>query len=76
MAFDGIIEILVEAVARPALSKIVYSILYPIGKVSLRILTLGRYPPSRATRHNREFVAIFAFVPISIMILAYASAAG
>ena len=43
---------------------------YPIGKLSLRILTLGKYPPEKEN-HNELFVAIFAWAVFSVFAVFY-----
>ena len=39
-------------------------VFYWPGKVVLRMMTLGRYPPSLETPHNQAFVAIIGFTSI------------
>ena len=41
-------------------------IAYPIGKISLKILTLGHYPPEDK-KHNALFVAIFPWLAFLIV---------
>ena len=46
-------------------------IAYPIGKILLRVLTLGRYPPEEK-KHNVLFVALFPwFAFLVIAVIAY-----
>ena len=47
------------------LSQIASYIGYPLGKVMLRILTLGRYPPENS-KHNSVFVSLFPWFAIII----------
>jgi len=39
-------------------------IFYWPGWVVLRTLTAGRYPPSKGTKHNKEFVAVCGLVTL------------
>jgi len=44
---------------------------YPIGKVILRLLTLGTYPPEE-TKHNYLFVMLFPWVVFCVVaVIAY-----
>jgi hypothetical protein len=44
---------------------------YPIGKVMLRLLTLGIYPPEEA-KHNYLFVMLFPWVVFCVVaVIAY-----
>ena len=43
-------------------------IFYPIGKVMLRIITLGSYPPEDQ-KHNALFVAIFPWFMVILVFL-------
>lgn len=51
---------------------ILVGIFYWPGWVVLRVVTLGRYPPQKSTKHDPEFVAVvgFAFL-IAILIAIY-----
>jgi len=65
MALDTLIEVAGRAIAQFVLERIIVGVFYWPGWFVLRIITLGHYPPSQTTPHNREFVALFA-VAISL----------
>lgn len=69
MALDAIAEVVVRAVGWLIVDVILTGIFYWPGWLFLRILTLGRYPPSQATPHNREFVACFGLSIILLVVL-------
>lgn len=69
MALDAIAEVAVRAVGRLIVDLILTGIFYWPGWLFLRVLTLGRYPPSKATPHNREFVALFGLAVILLAVL-------
>lgn len=66
---EVIVELFVEVIVRPIISTIFYVVLYNIGKIALRLLTLGRYPPDVHSKHNKEFVAFFGLVPLVVLLL-------
>ena len=47
-------------------------IAYPLGKLVLRIITFGTYPPEHA-KHNYLFVMLFPWVLFVIVITAFYS---
>jgi hypothetical protein len=61
MALEAIAEVVVRAIAQFIGEVLFVGIFYWPGWVILRVLTLGRYPPSQSKPHNREFVAMVAF---------------
>lgn len=52
---DGLFELLAKFVVEI----VFYTVLYGIGWVMLKTITLGRYPPPRVVKHNQELVALF-----------------
>jgi hypothetical protein len=44
-------------------------VFYWPGKVVLRTMTLGRYPPPLDTPHNQTFVAIIGFTSILLTVI-------
>jgi hypothetical protein len=62
------LEALLEFIARWAgrflLNVVFYSVLYPIGWLMLKVVTLGHYPPRYS--HSREFVAIIPLVALAV----------
>jgi len=69
MALDAIAEVVVRAVGWLIVDVILTNIFYWPGWLFLKVLTLGRYPPSSSTPHKREFVAIFGFAVILVTVL-------
>lgn len=53
------LEALFEFLARFVVEFVFYTVLYGIGWLMLRSITLGRYPPPRPQKHNQEVVALF-----------------
>ena len=53
------LDALFELVAKFLVEVVFYTVLYGIGWVMLKALTLGRYPPPRPQKHNEELVALF-----------------
>jgi len=58
-----VVGLVVDHVVAP-LFYVVFVMLYWCGWVVLRTVTLGRYPPSQAVPHNREFVAVVALATV------------
>ncbi len=61
-------DILLDAILEFVLTYVLY---WP-GKVVLRLVTLGRYPPSITAHHNEEFVAVIGFVSLFFAFLTIA----
>jgi len=53
------LDALLEIVVRFLVEFVFYTVLYGIGWVMLKTITLGRYPPPRDKKHNQELVALF-----------------
>lgn len=53
------LDALFEVVVRFVVEVVFYTVLYAIGWVMLKVITLGRYPPRRPEKHNEELVALF-----------------
>lgn len=53
------LEALLELLARFVLEFVFYTVLYGIGWIMLKAITLGHYPPRRTEKHNQELVALF-----------------
>ena len=58
------LDAIVEFIAKVFLEFVFYMLLYGIGWVMLRTLTLGHYPPPLPARHNEELVAAFPVASI------------
>lgn len=69
MALDVIAEVVVRAIGWLIVDLIFIGIFYWPGWLFLSVLTLGRYPPPKATPHNREFVGLFGFLAILVIVL-------
>lgn len=52
------LDALLEIVARFAVEFMFYTVFYGIGRGMLKTITLGRYPPPRTEKHNKELVAL------------------
>ena len=61
MALDAIAEVFVRVVIRVFVEILFVGLFYWPGWLTLRILTVGRYPPGSSNPHNREFVALVGF---------------
>ena len=53
------LDALVEMVGRFVVEVLFYTVLYGIGWIMLKAITLGRYPPPHDVKHNQELVALF-----------------
>ncbi|MCB1888978.1 MAG: hypothetical protein KDH20_15320 [Rhodocyclaceae bacterium] len=58
------LDAIFEFIAKVFLEFVFYMLLYGIGWVMLRTLTLGHYPPPPPARHNEELVAAFPVASI------------
>lgn len=61
--FDWIFDVLVwifRFLFYQLLGTVIEKLFYWPGWALLRVMTLGRYPPAKAIRHNRFAVALFA----------------
>jgi hypothetical protein len=67
---EGIVRLVVQTIGGFLLDKVFY---WP-GWFLLRVVTLGRYPPSGSMAHNRAFVALFGFAALVVTAGAYYSA--
>ncbi len=66
------LDALFEGIASFLVKFVFYTVLYGIGWFMLKALTLGRYPPTRPARHNRDFVALFPIATLFVgLTLAY-----
>ncbi len=66
MAIDSIAETVFRFIWQLVIEYLFVRIFYWPGWLILRVLTLGRYPPLKHENHNREFVAMIAFVTFLI----------
>lgn len=57
--FAPMLDALLEWIARFLVEFAFYTVLYGIGWLMLKSLTLGQYPPAPPVRHNKELVALF-----------------
>ncbi|MCZ4303262.1 hypothetical protein O4G98_00800 [Zoogloeaceae bacterium G21618-S1] len=53
------LDTLFEVVASVLVEFLFYTVLYGVGWVMLKAITLGGYPPKRSQKHNQELVALF-----------------
>jgi hypothetical protein len=60
MALDAIVEVVARVVGQFVVDVVLVGVFYWPGWIILRMVTFGRYPPSQAQPHNREFVAVVA----------------
>jgi energy-converting hydrogenase Eha subunit A len=58
------LEALFELTVRFLVEFVFYTVLYGLGWVMLKAITLGRYPPPRPHEHSHELVALF---PIAVL---------
>jgi hypothetical protein len=59
---EGIFRILGRFIAHLIVNVLVEIVFYLIGKVALRIITFGKYPPPPEQKHSEEFVQIVGFL--------------
>lgn len=64
MAFDAIAEFVVRTVGPMILEVVFVPVFYWPGWLVLRVVTLGRYPPVRGMKDEREFVAVIGFAAL------------
>ena len=64
---------MLEILARTIIGAVLTEMFYWPGWCILRTVTLGRYPPSKGTKHNREFVALIGFAVLVVSITVYFS---
>ncbi len=60
---DALAELIVQFVA-----KFLFTVLYGIGWIMLKIITLGHYPPRLPEKHNEQLVALFPVATIFVAI--------
>lgn len=72
MALDTIAEIVFRSVVHVVVETLFVGVFYWPGWLFLRIITVGRYPPTKSAPHSKEFVAIVGFaVFLAALTLAY-----
>lgn len=71
VAIDTLAEAAFRFVGQFVIEYLFVRIFYWPGWFILRIFTLGRYPPLQTEKHNREFVAMIAFVVFLIGLTLY-----
>lgn len=65
---DGLFELL----ARFVVEFVFYTLLYGIGWLMLKAITLGHFPPAAPKKHNQELVALFPLATLFVgLTLAY-----
>jgi len=73
MPIDEISEGLIRGIGRfvwYALSEIFFEITcYPAGKLILRIITLGKYPPQKGSSHSESFVSFIGLLGVFAVIV-------
>lgn len=60
------LDTLIELTARFLVEVVFYTVLYGVGWIMFKAVTLGRYPPPPPQKHNEELVALF---PIAILFI-------
>lgn len=63
---------MLEAIGTALVELLIVKIFYWPGRVFLKGLTLGKYPPAVETSHNREFVACMGLVGLTLPWIIYA----
>jgi hypothetical protein len=53
------LDALLELIARFLVEFLFYTVLYGVGWIMLKAITVGHYPPPRPHKHNEELVALF-----------------
>lgn len=61
---DALGAFLARFVSNFLVDVLLHSVFYPLGWFMLKVLTLGRYPPSAP--HNRDLVAAFPIVVLLV----------
>jgi hypothetical protein len=64
MALDAIFEVVVRIIVEFVVEVLFVGVFYWPGWIILRVLTLGRYPPSQSYKHNREFVSTVTLITL------------
>ncbi len=64
--FTAMLDALLEFIAKFLVEIVFYTVLYGIGWVMLRAITLGRYPPAHPQKHNDQLVALFPVAALFI----------
>jgi len=63
--------VIIEAAGRAILELVLVGIFYWPGWLILRVVTLGRYPPSRGTQRNQMFVAVIGLATLLALVAIY-----
>ncbi len=61
---EGLFRVVGRIIAHLIVDVLIEVIFYLIGKVALRIITLGKYPPPPEERHSVGFVQLFGFLVV------------
>lgn len=61
-----------EAIGSAVIDSIFVRIFYWPGRLFLKIITLGKYPPALAIPHNKELVALIGFLIFLLPAIGYA----
>jgi hypothetical protein len=67
---EGLFRVIGRLIAHLIVDVLIEIIFYLIGKVFLRIVTFGRYPPPAEQRHSVEFVEIVGFIVVVLAFVA------
>jgi hypothetical protein len=62
------LDAIVEPLVRFVVDFLFFTVLYAIGWVMLRVITLGRYPPRPTEKHNEQLVALFPVATLFVAI--------
>lgn len=60
------LEALLDIIASILIEFLFYTVCYSVGRVMLKLLTFGHYPPPLPRTHNEALVAVF---PLAVLIV-------
>ena len=63
---------LLEAIGLAAIDSLFVKVFYWPGRISLKVVTLGKYPPTLDTPHNKELVAVAGLLVFVLPAIGYA----
>lgn len=64
---EGVIRVIAKFLGYIVMQIIIEMVLYVIGKVTLRIITLGKYPPKVGEEYLEGFVQFVGFIVVAIL---------
>ncbi len=60
------LDTLFELIAKFLIEVVFYTVLYGVGWVMLKAITVGRYPPPPPQKHNEKLVALFPIATLFV----------